>query len=278
MAKFELYGSYDDILKNPYRYGIRYVVSFAQSVKGLVPGAPVEYRGIVLGRVEKIMLKEGIEESVKLGLHGKGAAIPVLIYLEPGRLGVGDTADAVENLRGNISAGVQNGMRASLETGSLLTGARYINVDYFPGAKDASLGEFREYTTIPSIETGLGQIEQKLTAVLDKINALPLEDTVGNANAAIDTLNQTLASLNMILQDQSTQQLPEQLDKTLEDLRNTLEGFSPDSEAYQSINSSLLHLNRTLGNMESLTRTLSGQPNAALLPSKPTPDPIPEVN
>ena len=276
-AKFELYGSYDDILKNPYRNGIRYVVSFAQSVKGLVPGAPVEYRGIVLGRVEKIMLKEGIEESVKLGLHGKGAAIPVLIYLEPGRLGVGDTADAVENLRENISAGVQNGMRASLETGSLLTGARYINVDYFPGAKEASLGEFREYTTIPSVETGLGQIEQKLTAVLDKINALPLEDTVGNANAAIDTLNQTLASLNTILQDQSTQQLPEQLDKTLEDLRNTLEGFSPDSEAYQSINSSLLHLNRTLGNMESLTRTLSGQPNAALLPSKPTPDVIPEV-
>jgi hypothetical protein len=29
--------------------------------------------------------------------------------------------------------------------------------------------------------------------------------------------------------------------------------------------------------MESLTRTLSGQPNAVLLPSSPTPDPIPEV-
>ena len=97
------------------------------------------------------------------------------------------------------------------------------------------------------------------------------------ANTAVTTLNQTLASLHTILESQSTQQLPEQLDATLKDLRAMLKGLSPDSEVYQSINSSLLRLNRTLGNMESLTRTLSGQPNAALLPSKPTPDPIPEV-
>ncbi len=100
---------------------------------------------------------------------------------------------------------------------------------------------------------------------------------VTGANAAVATLNQTLASLHTILESQSTQQLPKQLDATLQDLRATLKGFSPDSEVYQSINSSLLRLNRTLGNMESLTRTLSEQPNAALMPSSPTPDPIPEV-
>jgi paraquat-inducible protein B len=159
----------------------------------------------------------------------------------------------------------------------LLTGAKYINIDYFEGVEEAAIGSFMEYPTIPAIETGLGQIEQKLTAVLDKINALPLEDTVTGANTAIATLNQTLASLHTILESQSTQQLPEQLDATLQDLRATLKGLSPDSEVYQSINSSLLRLNRTLGNMESLTRTLSEQPNAALMPSSPTPDPIPEV-
>ena len=276
-TEFELYASFDEIQKNPYQHGQYYVVQFSQSIKGLTVGAPVEYRGITLGRVEKILLKESIEHNVKMGAAGKGADIPVLMYLEPGRLGLADQASSVDSMHQSILYGVENGMRASLETGSLLTGAKYISINYFEGAQDDSMGKFMEYATIPAIETGLGQIEQKLNAVLDKINALPLGDTVSGANSAIATLNQTLASLHTILESQSTQDLPEQLDKTLQDLRATLQGFSPESDAYQSINSSLLRLNRTLGNMESLTRTLSGQPNAALMPSSPLPDPIPEA-
>jgi paraquat-inducible protein B len=276
-TEFELYSSYEDILKNPFRYGAHYVIRFSQNIKGLLPGAPVEYRGITLGRVKRILLKESIEYNIKQGIEGQGADIPILIYVEPGRLELPDTKSSIESLHRSIRFGVDNGMRASLETGSLLTGAKYISIDYFEGAEEAAIGSFLDYPTIPTIETGLGQIEQKLTAVLDKINALPLDDTVSSANTAIATLNQTLASLHTILESQSTQQLPEQLDATLQDLRATLKGLSPDSEVYQSINSSLLRLNRTLGNMESLTRTLSEQPNAALMPSSPTPDPIPEV-
>jgi paraquat-inducible protein B len=106
---------------------------------------------------------------------------------------------------------------------------------------------------------------------------LPLADTVSGANAAIASLNESLASLESIMANQSAQQLPEQLDKTLQELREAISGLSPDSEAYQSLNSSLLSLNRTLGNLESLTRTLAEQPNAAVLPYQQTPDPIPEV-
>lgn len=274
---FELYSSYKHILQNPFRYGTHYVVSFSQSIKGLLPGAPVEYRGIVMGKVKRILLKETLEQSIQEGAEGEGRAIPILIYLESGRLELPDNASSLEYLKKIIESGVANGMRASLETGSLLTGAKYISIDYFEDAEEASLGEFQEYTTIPVIETGLGQLEHKLNAVLNKINELPLDDTVSNANVAIETLNQTLDSLNTILESQSTQQLPEQLDKTLEDLRGALESLSPDSEIYQSIQSSLLRLNRTMGNMESLTRTLSGQPNAAIMPSKPIPDPMPEV-
>jgi paraquat-inducible protein B len=276
-AEFKLYASYEDILKNPYRYGTYYVVSFHQSIKGLLPGAPVEYRGITLGRVDRVLLKESIEFNIQQGIEGEGADVPVLVYLEPGRLGLPDSKTSIESLQRSIRLGVDNGMRASLETGSLLTGAKYVSIDYFQDLEAASIGSFFDYPTIPTLKTGLGQIEQKLNAVLDKINALPLEDTVGNANSAIATLNQTLASLDLILANQSTQKLPEEIDKTLQDLRSTLNGFSPDSEVYQSISSSLLRLNRTLGNMESLTRTLSEQPNAVLMPSSPTPDPIPEV-
>lgn len=274
---FELFNSYEDILKNPYRHGTYFITSFGQSIKGLLAGAPVEYRGIPVGRVERILLKEGLEYAIQMGLEGAGEDIPVLLYVEPGRVGLPDEARSVEFFQKAIEVGVSNGMRISLETGSLLTGAKYISIDYFTGVEPAAMGEFLGYTSIPSIETGLGQIEQKLNAVLDKINKLPLEDTVGGANVAIATLNGTLASLNSVLENQSTQDLPQELEQTLQGLQGTLESFSPDSEIYQSIQSSLLRLNRTLGNMESLTNTLSGQPNAAILPSDPVPDPIPEA-
>ena len=245
-TEFRLYSSYDDILQNPFRFGSHYVISFSQSIKGLLPGAPVEYRGIAIGKVEKILLKESMEYNIQQGTQGRGAAIPVLVYLEPGRLELPDQESSVGDMHKAIRSGVENGMRASLETGSLLTGAKYINIDYFQDIEKAGIGSFLEHPTIPSIETGLEQIEHKLNAILDKINALPLNETVTGANKAVATLNETLDSLHTIMEN-------------------------------PSINSSLLRLNQTLGNMESLTRTLSGKPNAAILPYSPIPDPVPEV-
>ena len=157
----------------------------------------------------------------------------------------------MKSMQESITAGVTNGMRASLESGSILTGAKYVNIDYFEEVEEASLGSFMEYTTIPTLETGLGQLEQKLAAIMDKINNLPLEDTVGGANEAIATLNETLGSLNAVIQSQGIQQLPKQLDQyTAGPPKNTCTAWTPGSEVYQSINSALLRLNRTLGNLE----------------------------
>jgi paraquat-inducible protein B len=274
---FRLYTAYEEILKNPYRHGTYYVVSFNQSIRGLSPGAPVEFRGITIGRVERILLKEVMQLNVEKGLKGEGTEIPVLLYLEPARLALPDSMASIEAMQESIAGGVTNGMRASLASGSILTGAKYINIDYFEGVEEASLGSFMEYTTIPTLETGLGQLEQKLTAIMDKINNLPLEDTVGGANEAIATLNETLGNLNTVIQSQGIQQLPQQLDQTLQDLRKTLNGLAPGSEVYQSINSALLRLNRTLGNLEKVTNTLADQPNSLILPSNYKPDPVPET-
>jgi len=276
-ARFNLYASYEDILENPFRFGAYYVVQFSQSVKGLLAGAPVEYRGIPVGRVERIMLKESMEYSAQHDRRGEGDDIPVLIYLEPGRLEMPDEEASIEALHQAVRQGVKNGMRASLEMGSLLTGAKYVSVDYFKDAESAEIGEFFGYPTLPSIGTGLGRIEQKVNAALDKINALPLDQTIDEANQALATLNDTLASLEKVVASEGTQQLPVQLNATLEELRGVLKGLSENSGAYQSINSSLLRLNRTLSNMESLTGTLSEQPNAVIFPSSPVPDPVPEV-
>jgi paraquat-inducible protein B len=237
-----------------------------------------EFRGIQIGTVERVMFKEGQAMKIEADAEGEPSPIPVLIYIKPGRMELPDTESSVALMRRAIKSGIQGGMRASMESGNMLTGAKYIAIDFYPGAPAATEGSFLEYTTIPTIETGFAQLEQSVNSILKTIDGLPLADTVASANTALATLNQSLVGLQSIMENQSTQQIPVQLDKTLQELRDAISSLSPNSEAYRSLNSSLLSLNRTMGNLESLTRTLAEQPNAVLISSDPEPDPIPEVS
>jgi paraquat-inducible protein B len=273
-TEFKLFRTYKDIQTNPYNHGLYYVVKFSQSLRGLQAGAPVEYRGLNIGRVERLMLSE----ALNLREAGTGQALPVLIYLEPARLSGEDTPEMVDIMRQGIEAGVENGMRATLASANLITGALYVEFDYYPDADPEPMGEFMEYESIPTVPTGFNRIEQQLSTLLDKLNALPLETTITDANQTLSELTGTLAAARKILEQSKTQALTAELQATLVDLRAVLAGIAPESQAYQSLNSSLLQLNQTLNNLNSVTRTLSDQPNAAVMPVVLPRDPIPEAN
>jgi paraquat-inducible protein B len=279
-ATYKLNASYADLEDDPFEYRAYFITRFSQSMRGLEPGAPVEYRGIQIGRVQRIMVKEqALRRDVSTG-----DAVPVLIYLEPGRLGVEDSLDRVEIMRKSIEHGLNSGLRASLQTGNLLTGKLYVSLDFYPDAESVPREEYEGYVVIPSIPSGLGRIEQQVASLLDKFNALPLEDTVANANSALGALDgtlleltDTLNSLQGVLDQDSTKSLTGELNATLVELRKALAGLSPDSAVGDSINSSLYELNRTLRNIEELTRTLRDQPNALVFPVDAPADPTPEA-
>jgi len=276
-AEFKLYASKDLAESYPYSHKLSLVVRFDHSIKGLKPGAPVEYRGFPIGTVDRVMVKELVVQNSAGGFQGTGESIPVLIHVEPARIDLPDTADSVEAFGKSLKNAVGKGLRATLETGNLLTGAKYVYIDFFEGEPVAEAGSFGGYMTIPTVTGGFDQVLVKVNTLLDKFNALPLDVTVDKTNAAIEELDKTLAGLRVILEEDSTKALPGELDATLKELRRTLDGFSPGSPIYRSLNNTLQQLNRTMGNVESLTRTLSDQPNAAIMPSTPSPDPIPEA-
>lgn len=279
-AEFKLYSSYEDILENPYEHGTHYVVSFKQSLRGLLPGASVEYRGIQVGRVERILVKE----LASRGMTGTDLPIPVLIYLEPGRLQIPDSDASLASLKTDIEQGVRNGMRATLQTGNLLTGSQLISIDYYPDEAPAELGQFEQYVTIPTMETGLGHLQTQISDLLNKLNALPLEDTVAGASKAMVTANDALVSMTAaldsaeaILNSEGTQALPSELVATLQKMRFVLDGFSQNAELYKNLNASLRSLEATLDNTKSLTRQLSDKPNSMLMPGRTQQDPIPRT-
>jgi paraquat-inducible protein B len=255
-ASFELYPTQKATEVHPYRYSTEYVVEFASSVRGLEPGAPVEYRGLASGRVERILL----EELGKERRDGGGSPIPVLIRLEPGRLEMGDSQEGVERLRRTMDAAVGNGLRATLSTGNLLTGSLYVGLDMYPDDKEQELGTFAGWRTIPTIASGLEGIQVKVSTLLDKLNALPLDavtrsadGTLKSAESTLAELEETIAEMRALLASEGVQNLPESLDR------------------------SLAELNRTLQSLEALANTLEDQPNALIFPRDPERDPEPRA-
>lgn len=263
-ASFELYESRASVDERPYKTSLEYVVQFPQSVRGLRPGAPVEYRGIRIGQVERILLAELAAE----GNRGHGSPIPVLLRVEPGRLELPDSERGAAIMKKTVATGVANGIRATLATGSLITGSLYVSFDVFPDAPPAEIGSFAGRPTIPTIATGLAGIEQKVTALLDKMNALPLEDTLAGAE-------NTLADLNRILGSDQTQALPASLESTLAELQATLQSLSGGSELQEGLLDTVAELDRTLRSLRGLVSSLEEQPNSLIFNRVPGEDPRP---
>lgn len=270
-ATFTLHRTFQEVLDEPFKYSRDYVVSFTQSVAGLLPNAPVSYRGIPIGFVRRIMIKEMSSN----GLEHSGSPIYVLISLEPGKLELGDTPESLSVLEQAIAASIDHGLHASLETANLLTGSLYVELDYFPEEERKTMTEFAGLPVLPSMSGGIQEIKQSVTALLKKLNALPLENTVNNANSAIVQLDQSLLSINQILGTPDARDLPKNINATLRSLKATLDGLSPDSALYEELNSSLNVLNSALQNIDELTRSLSD--TASVLPKSELDDPIPEA-
>lgn len=123
---FVLYDDQKSIQDSLYTDHIDYLMFFKDSVRGLQPGAPVEFRGIRLGTVSKVPffapnMRQTFNDDYR---------IPVLIRIEPERLKMqlGENADVVEHL-GEL---LKRGLRGSLKTGNLVTGALYVDLDFYP--------------------------------------------------------------------------------------------------------------------------------------------------
>ncbi|GAB3092255.1 MCE family protein [Aestuariicella hydrocarbonica] len=215
--EFHLYTSLEETLEKVYRHKVRYVISFNQPVGGVAPGAPVVFRGIPIGQVERVLLKE-----MMTGPTGKGAAIPILVHIEPGRLELGDSEASAEHLKELIEKEVRSGLRASLKTGNLITGNQLVSLDYYPNVEHAELGQYEQYAQIPTTPGSLAQLQESASMLLDKFNRLPIEDTIISANQAIGQLDASLLSLEQLLQSEGVQTLPSQLNSSLNELNSTL--------------------------------------------------------
>jgi paraquat-inducible protein B len=185
------------------------IAYFDGSVRGLSVDAPVEFRGIKVGTVVDVKMEFDRSEMA--------FRIPVLIEMEPGRISVigerfGSTSEAMQAL-------IDMGMRAQLQTGSLLTGQLFVALDLYPDKPVDLVGADDRYPEMPTIPSTIEAITASLTGILDRVAALPLEELATD-------LRQTVEAANKLLSSPETQQALQNLTATLakaETLMQTLD-------------------------------------------------------
>ncbi len=275
---FRLYDDQKSIQDSLYTDHIDYLMFFKDSVRGLQPGAPVEFRGIRLGTVGKVpFFAPGMRQVLDDDYR-----IPVLIRIEPERLinQVGDTPDIAQHIDGLM----KRGLRGSLKTGNLVTGALYVDMDFFPKEPPVkAIREFGGYKIIPTVSSGLAQIQQRLMETLDKINSLPLNpmiqqatNTLSESQATMRRLQATLDNLNKLTASQSMQQLPQDMQKTLRELNRSMQGFQPGSAAYNKMVADMQRLDQVLRELQPVLKTLNTKSNALVFEAKDKKDPEPK--
>ena len=274
---FRLYPDEASIHQDPFSNAKEYVVSFKQSLRGLNPGAPVTYRGIRVGSVVRIMLAD-LTTNAEVAVEESGQAIPVLIRLEPGRLAIEDTIQGIEIMEESVAVAVQNGLRATLESGNILTGARLIELDIYESETIGEIGEFLGYPTIPTISGGLAHIQVQISQLLDKLNGLPVEGVLTRAASAIGELEGTLQAVRRFAESEGLQTLPDNVQKTLDELNEVLESFDSQSEFQQELIRAIEELKSALKNVDDFAEQLSDKPNSLIFAPRQAPDPEPRAN
>ncbi|HWK43306.1 MAG TPA: MlaD family protein [Stellaceae bacterium] len=213
-ANFPLFDDETSARQAPYGEKVYYLINFPGSMRGLDVGAPVELRGIRVGRVSDMRLE--------LDLKSNEPMVPVTVELEPERLAIVNAPPPQTppptggdlQTRANIGLEqlIAKGMRARLQTGNLLTGQRVVTFDFIPTAppaKEIYGGKYPELPAIASVD--IDSLTSSAGAVLDKLSALPLPEL-------IQDLRGTIQGLNGMITSPGTKQAMQSLNRSLDNL------------------------------------------------------------
>ena len=284
---FTLHGRYDDFEDQAYIRKVQFVMYFTGSVRGLSPGAPLEFRGIKIGEVLDIRMEfDAATTSFR---------IPVLVEIEPDRIVHRDAENALPPEQ-TLETLVNKGLRGRLQTGSLLTGQLYIEFNMYPNA-DLNLvaDESMPYPELPTVPGAFEAISQSLTGMVKQIESIDVTG-IGNSvrnildgadklvnkpvdEAVVTDLEASLRALRGVLSNVEEADLDStiaaarqaliNLQRTLTMINDVLDPHSPLQHNVIKVTDELEEMSRSI---RSLVETLQRQPNAVIFGKKTSGD------
>ena len=277
MTRFRLFDDQKQVREGLYEDYLEFVMLFDESVRGLRARAPVEFRGVRIGTVMQVpMFMPKPDESLS------SRQIPVLVRIELGR--IYDTLESVspDQLKAKLQAEFKRGLRATLKTGNLLTGALYIDADFYPKEANTQPHHFDGYDVFPSRTGGFAEVQKQVTDLLQKLNSLPIDETITTLNSTLATSQKALASaekvaasLNQLLNQKEAQSLPSDIRDSLKQIQSTLDGFGPNSSMYADLQATINQFEQAMAEFKPVMSQLKVKPNSLVFGQAAAQDPQP---
>jgi paraquat-inducible protein B len=169
---FELFPSRDEAMKQPAGVREDYQFLFHQSVRGLIVGAPVDFRGILLGEVTRI----GLASEPDRGDVSTVVDVRLYPHLLEVRMSPADSAETRVGLSLGLKRLVDHGLRAQLRPANLLTGQLFVALDFFPSARRVAFDPTVSPRRIPTVPSDVEDLWTSVTSIVHKIDRLPVGD------------------------------------------------------------------------------------------------------
>ena len=268
---FYIYPSRSAIFEKQYLFSIQYWVLVKDSIGGVSVGAPVVHRGLQVG---KVLRTDYIPEG--RNLLDKTFDIPVLIEINPGRLGLPDSEESLMRATADINTWIRQGLVATIKSQNFLLGSRLVDLQYEEGASLDELVYFRDLVVIPTGVDSLEKFTDSIEALIAKINHLPLESVVSKLELLLDEGTATLGSFQQLAKsgdtligDERITDLLGQFSATLSALEETSRSFANDSQTSQDLQRTLQTISAFLAEMIPLITELKNQPSGLIIPTSP---------
>jgi paraquat-inducible protein B len=207
-----------------FSHSFQAVVFFQGSVSGLAVGAPVTFRGVQVGSVQRI--------SLRLDVKDMTARIPVYLDLQPGAVSM--VQGTLPVARASFERLLEAGLKAQLNTSSFVTGQLQVDLDLRPEIKGAPMKSDPDMPEIPAIPS-------QMETLKDQVAALQLRQLV-------DTLEQALGSIR-----RASDQLGDKLGPFIDDVQKTSESARETLQAAtETVRQLRTDAARTLGDIDQL--------------------------
>ena len=276
-ARFEMYRDVAAAMKPPDGPEFDVRMHFNETLRGLVVGAPVDFRGITIGNVK----------SINLDYVPATQTFPadVIATIYPQRLGriterFLEAGAGRVNFLGVLTTLVDHGFRAQVRTGNLLTQQLYVAIDVVPNAKPAKIDTSQQPIEMPTSAGSFDALQNQLTSIVSKLDKVPFEDIGNELRGALHGASLLLGKLDNEVAPQAKAML-EQAQAALKNLDRSLAQDSPlqrgaghtldeVARAAQSLRALADYLNR---HPESLLRGKSGDAAPHAEPQRQPPSP-----
>jgi paraquat-inducible protein B len=273
-----------------YTRQIPLVAYFSGSVQGLGPGSEVTVHGLRVGHVTDVRL------GYDLARHAVVA--PVHFEIQPERvIGIGN--QIYKTAAEGVDALVKQGLRATLQSASLITGQQMVVLDFIPNAPPATVTMEGTNFVLPTTDSGgFSGLQASATDLLSKLNTIPfdqigknLDGILGGVNTAANgpEMRQTLTQLVAIVArvkdladhldsgaSPALRQLPEiatDLQKTLANANRLVQsldtGYGGNTQFSRDVGRLLVQLNEAVSSVRALADLLTRDPSA-LIKGRPT--------